>query len=135
MKGSYTIDLSLMPTTLDFWHVSLLAAVLVLALILIMVLLMMVIGMARRAKKQTAKPVKQEIKPVKPEVKVVERIVEVEVEKIIREPAPEPVVLKESTPDAALQLLGLLQKEARFIDLLKKILAVIATQILVLLPG
>jgi len=29
---------------------------------------------------------------------------------------PETVVIKEYTPDAALQLLGLLQKEARFID-------------------
>ena len=32
----------------------------------------------------------------------------------------EPVILKESTPDAALQLLGLLQKEARFIDFIKE---------------
>ena len=30
--------------------------------------------------------------------------------------APAPVVLREATPDAALQLLGLLQKEARLID-------------------
>ncbi|MFZ4701945.1 MAG: DUF2760 domain-containing protein, partial [Candidatus Methylumidiphilus sp.] len=41
----------------------------------------------------------------------------------VSEPKPEParvkpetVVIKEYTPDAALQLLGLLQKEARFID-------------------
>ena len=44
----------------------------------------------------------------------------VEVEKIVQAPIPEPVILKESTPDAALQLLGLLQKEARFIDFIKE---------------
>ncbi len=44
----------------------------------------------------------------------------VEVEKIVHAPAPEPVILKEATPDAALQLLGLLQKEARFIDFIKE---------------
>ena len=31
-------------------------------------------------------------------------------------PAPAPMVFKEATPDAALQLLGLLQREARLID-------------------
>jgi hypothetical protein len=31
-------------------------------------------------------------------------------------PAPAPIVMKEATPDAALQLLGLLQREARLID-------------------
>jgi hypothetical protein len=54
-------------------------------------------------------------------VKIVEKIVEVE--KIVHAPAPEPVVLKEATPDAALQLLGLLQKEARFIDFIKEDIA------------
>jgi len=47
----------------------------------------------------------------------------VEVEKLVQAPAPEPVVLKEATPDAALQLLGLLQKEARFIDFIKEDIA------------
>jgi hypothetical protein len=57
-------------------------------------------------------------------VKVVEKIVEVE--KIVQAPAPEPVILKEATPDAALQLLGLLQKEARFIDFIKEDIAAYA---------
>ena len=116
MNTNYTIDLSLVPTTLDLWHVSLIAAVLALALILIIVLLSMVIGMARRAKQVVAEPVQE--KALEPEVKIVEKIIEVE--KIVQAPAPEPVVLKESTPDAALQLLGLLQKEARFIDFIKE---------------
>lgn len=33
---------------------------------------------------------------------------------------PKPVVLKEATPDAALQLLGLFQREGRFIDFLEE---------------
>lgn len=44
----------------------------------------------------------------------------VEVEKLVYAPAPEPVVLKEFTPDAALQLLALLQKDARFVDFIKE---------------
>jgi hypothetical protein len=56
-----------------------------------------------------------------PIVKVVEKIVEVE--KLVPAPAPEPVILKEATPDAALQLLGLLQSQARFIDFIKEDLA------------
>jgi len=121
MNTTYTIDLSLMPTTLDLWHVYLLAAVLVLSIILIIVLLSMVMGMARRAKQPAVEVLKTVEVPSEPEIKVVEKIVEVE--KIVQTPAPEPIVLKESSPDAALQLLGLLQKEARFIDFIKEDIA------------
>ena len=39
----------------------------------------------------------------------------------IEEPPPEPVVqIQESSPDSALQLLGLLQREGRFIDFLQE---------------
>jgi len=116
--NKYSIDLTLMPTTLDLWHVYLIAAVLALALILIIVLLSMVIGMARRAKQVPVEITKTVEVPSEPEIKIVEKVVEVE--KIVQAPAPEPIVLKESTPDAALQLLGLLQKEARFIDFIKE---------------
>ncbi|MGZ5052790.1 MAG: DUF2760 domain-containing protein [Methylobacter sp.] len=111
--NNYVIDLSLKPTTFDLWHVYLAGAVVLLSLILIVLLLSIVISMARSKKIQTVQPAKAE-----PEVKIVEKIVEVE--KIVQAPAPEPVVLKEATPDAALQLLGLLQKEARFIDFIKE---------------
>jgi len=114
MNKNYTIDLSLVPTTLDLWHVCLVAAVIVLALILIFLLLAMLLGMMRSAKKSAVEPVKL----VEPEVRTVEKLVEVE--KIVQAPTPEPVVLKEATPDAALQLLSLLQKDARFIDFIKE---------------
>ena len=117
MNNTYQIDLSLMPTTLDLWHVYLLSAVLLLAVILIIVLLAMVVSMARGNKQPVVETVEKIVEvAAEPEIKIVEKIVEVE--KIVQAPAP--VVLKETTPDAALQLLGLLQKEARFIDFIKE---------------
>lgn len=134
MNKNYTIDLSLVPTTLDLWHAYLLAAVIALALLLIIVLLSMVIGASKRAertrkagrtrvsvKEMAVEQAKLAAVSTKPEVKIVEKIVEVE--KIVRAPAPEPIVLKEATPDAALQLLSILQKDARFIDFIKEDIA------------
>jgi hypothetical protein len=116
--NTYAIDLSLKPTTFDLWHVCLAGTVALLALILIVLLLSMLISMMRCKKKPAVLPAAPTPEPV---VKIVEKIVEVE--KRVHAPAPEPVVLKEATPDAALQLLGLLQKEARFIDFIKEDIA------------
>jgi hypothetical protein len=113
--NTFAIDLSLKPTTFDLWHVCLAGTVVLLSLILIVLLLLMVIGRARCKKKSA-------MQPAEPVVKIVEKIVEVE-KLVVQAPAPEPVVLKEATPDAALQLLGLLQKEARFIDFIKEDIA------------
>jgi hypothetical protein len=113
--NTYTIDLALRPTTFDLWHVCLAGTVAVLALLLIAVLIAVILGM-RRCRR--AAPVVQAAAAPQPEVKIVEKIVEVE--KIVQAPVPEPVILKEATPDAALQLLSLLQKEARFIDFIKE---------------
>ncbi|MGR8998461.1 MAG: DUF2760 domain-containing protein [Gammaproteobacteria bacterium] len=121
MNTTYTIDLSLKPTTFDLWHVCLAGTVVLLSLILIVLLLAMVISLARTKKKPAEQAVQQPVQKPEPIVKVVEKIVEVE--KLVHAPAPEPVILKESTPDAALQLLGLLQKEARFIDFIKEDIA------------
>ncbi len=118
MNTNYKIDLSLIPTTLDFFHACLAAAVFALALLLILLLLSMLIGASRRAKQ----PAVAAMPLPEPEVKVIEKIVEVEKIVEIEVPAaiPAPVVLKESTTDSALQLLGLLQKQARFIDFIKE---------------
>ncbi|MDO9167564.1 MAG: DUF2760 domain-containing protein [Methylobacter sp.] len=116
--NTYAIDLSLKPTTFDLWHVCLAGTVALLALILIVLLLSMLISLMRCKKKPAVLPAAPTPEPV---VKIVEKIVEVE--KLVHAPAPEPVVLKEATPDAALQLLGLLQKEARFIDFIKEDIA------------
>ncbi|ANE55269.1 MULTISPECIES: DUF2760 domain-containing protein [Methylomonas] len=113
--NTYTIDLSLRPTTFDLWHVCLAGTAAVLALILIVVLISVLLGL-RRCK--SAPRTVEAVPAPQPEIKIVEKIVEVE--KVVQAPAPEPVVLKEATPDAALQLLSLLQKEARFIDFIKE---------------
>ena len=116
MNMTYAIDLSLKPTTFDLWHVCLASTVALLALMLISLLIVMVISMMRCRRKSvlsTSAPVSAE-----PVIKIVEKIIEVE--KLVHAPAPEPVILKEATPDAALQLLSLLQKEARFIDFIKE---------------
>jgi hypothetical protein len=118
MNTNYAIDLTLVPTTFDLWHVYLAGAVVLLSLILIILLLAMVISLARGRKKAVAPVVVPAAPAPAPEPRVIEKIVEVE--KIVHAPAPEPVILKEATPDAALQLLGLLQKEARFIDFIKE---------------
>lgn len=110
--NQYTIDLSLKPTTFDLWHVCLAGTAALMALLLVVVLTAVLIGVLRCRKKQAQIAVKE------PVVKVVEKIVEVE--KLVPAPAPEPVVLKETTPDAALQLLSLLQSQARFIDFIKE---------------
>lgn len=112
---NYTIDLALQPSTFDFWHVCLAMTVLGLALILIVTLISLVMAISR------AKQVETITIPSPPEIQIIEKIVEVE--KVIQAPTPEPVVLKEATPDAALQLLGLLQKEARFIDFIEEDIA------------
>lgn len=117
--NTYAIDLSLKPTTFDLWHVCLAGTVALLSLLVIVLLLIMVISLFRCRKKSAVVPVAAAAP--EPIIKVVEKIVEVE--KIVQAPAPEPVVLKEATPDAALQLLGLLQKEARFIDFIKEDIA------------
>ena len=121
MNPIYTIDLSLKPTTFDLWHVCLAGTVVLLSLILIVLLLAMVISLARSKNKPAEQMIPPSAQAPEPAVKIVEKIVEVE--KLVHAPAPEPVILKESTPDAALQLLGLLQKEARFIDFIKEDIA------------
>jgi hypothetical protein len=118
---NYAIDLSLKPTTFDLWHVCLAGTVALLSLLLIVLLLSILIGMARCRKKHAQAINQAPVKTPEPEVKIVEKIVEVE--KIVQAPAPEPVILKEATPDAALQLLGLLQNQARFIDFIKEDIA------------
>ena len=118
MNMTYAIDLSLKPSTFDLWHVCLAGTVALLALMLISFLIVMVVSMmCCRHKSAISTPTQTVVTP-EPIVKIVEKIVEVE--KLVHAPAPEPVILKEATPDAALQLLSLLQKEARFIDFIKE---------------
>ncbi|MDD4915879.1 MAG: DUF2760 domain-containing protein [Methylococcales bacterium] len=112
--NSYAIDLSLRPTTFDLWHVYLAGMVAVLALTLILVLITALLAMRRSGKSEKSAPATS----LPPEIRIVEKIIEVE--KPVPGPAPEPIILREATADAALQVLSLLQKEARFIDFIEE---------------
>lgn len=104
---SMEIDLNLIPAKLDAVHVGLAAVVVALLLVQVILLSVAVIALLRRrpepaAAAPAAVPVAEPAKLPEPVVK------------------KETVVLKESTPDAALQLLALLQKEARFVDFVQE---------------
>ncbi|MDA1343491.1 MAG: DUF2760 domain-containing protein [Proteobacteria bacterium] len=119
LKTTITVDLSLRPTTFDIWHVGLAATVATLMAIVILLLLLLLFSRSRnKTVVQAAITQPLQAQAIEPTVKIIEKIIEVE--KIVQTPMPEPVILKEYTPDAALQVLGLLQKEARFIDFLKE---------------
>ncbi len=115
----YRIDPGLLPTTFDLIHL-VLAGTIVLLLVLWLLTLMIKLSGSAKARQtlidEALARAGNRLKPPAPEVKVVEKIVEVVKE--VPAPVPEPVVLKEATPDAALQLLSLLQKEARLVDFL-----------------
>ena len=113
MNTDLTIDLLLIPSTLDAYHIALASCVLVLAVILVITLLILTANL--RKQKKTITPTAVVAAPIAAaEPQIIEKIIEIEKE--VPGPAPEPIILKEFTPDAATQLLSLLQKEARFID-------------------
>lgn len=142
------IDPNLLPTTLDAIHIGLALLVVLLLILLITVLSVGLIALLRRRKPEGPMAVVVEKVPpaLLPEPPpfpirvVIEKVPAemiapapapapqaprpAEVPKPIETPkAPAPVIVREATPDAALQLLGLLQKEARFIDFIQENIA------------
>ncbi len=130
---NYMIDLTLKPTTFDLWHVCLAGTAAILAVALIFTLMSLLICLVSRKDTTNKEPqikIVEKMVQSEPVIKIVEKIVEVpvekiverivEVEKIIQIPAPAPIILKEANADAALQLLYLLQNDARFIDFIKE---------------
>lgn len=125
LQTEFAVDLSLRPTTFDIWHVGLAFTVVVLMSLLILLLFAMLFTRGKSKAVPTPEAIQRiepvMAQPIEPTVQIIEKIIEVE--KIVPAPTPEPVILKEYTPDAALQLLNLLQKEARFIDFIKEDIA------------
>ncbi len=102
------IDPHLIPATLDLYHLILLGLVALLLMLQVMLLSFVMMALLRRkpADVQTAVVPLPAAEPPPPVAKP-----------LPREPHPETAaVVRAVTPDAALQLLGLLQKEARFLD-------------------
>lgn len=135
------IDPNLFPATFDVVHIGLAALVVLLLILQIVLLSVGVMALLRR--KQPAAPVSVVIEKVPPSLlpEPPAQPIRIAIEKVPAEmipPAPqvirevpkpveaprveraEPIIVKEATPDAALQLLGLLQKEARFLDFVQE---------------
>ncbi|MGI9211917.1 MAG: DUF2760 domain-containing protein [Methylococcaceae bacterium] len=101
------IDIHLIPTTLDLFHLVLLGLAVVLAIL--QLVLLSFVAMALLRKKPTPIPAVLIPEPAPPPSRPVRA-----------EPITETVMVKQATPDSALQLLGLLQKEARFLDFVRE---------------
>ncbi len=106
-------DINLIPTTLDALHITLLCLLLMLSLFLVALLSIITLRLLKRDKQTIAH-----------QSAAVTDIAELDkVSSLLPVPEPEPEQVKpsatkltEATPDAALQLLGLFQQEARFLD-------------------
>jgi hypothetical protein len=108
------IDLSHIPDTLDAVHAGLAATVAGLLVLQIVFLTVAFIALNRRPARAAEAPA-QAPAPVPAAEAPAKALAEEKPEPVVQV-RTETVVIKEATPDAALQLLGLLQKEARFID-------------------
>jgi len=109
------LDLSGMPNTLDLLHLGLGGLAFIEAILLIILLSIIIIGLLRKDKRPAAS--KPQVQPAteKPQKRIPDQA---------QVTVPESTSnLKEASPDAALQLLGLLQQEARFVDFIEEDIA------------
>lgn len=108
------IDIALVPDTLDAVHIGLAAVIVVLTVVQILFLTFAMIALIRGGRKPEAAAAVPRPVPAA-------AIPAVEVGAAREQPvASEPSRLKQPSPDSALQLLGLLQTEARFIDFVEE---------------
>lgn len=101
------IDLNLIPTTFDMLHAGLAASS----------ALLLIVAIARKGK-VTEKIVEKPVEKIVTVEKPVEKIIEVE--KVVERVVEVESKLATASTDSALQLLALLQKEARLIDFLQE---------------
>ena len=106
------IDLNLIPSTLDIVHVGLAAVAALLLLLSILLAVISAFALSRRSRDVPAPA-----QSVQPPAVVAPAPAPVATRPV--EPA-KPIIVKEATPEAALQLLGLLQQEARFLDFVQE---------------
>lgn len=104
-----SIDLTLIPTTLDMAHAGLAATSLLLLLVALL-----------RKGKTVEKEVEKIVEVEKPVEKIVEVEKVIEVEKVVEKVVEVESKLKTADTDSALQLLSIMQQEARLIDFLKE---------------
>ena len=129
------IDPNLFPTTLDALHLGLAGLAALLLILLVIVLTISVAALLRRGKTEPLSVIIERVPAemasparTEPLQVVIERVPAAMIPpaapapapKAPEAPKPEPVIVKEATPEAALQLLGLLQKEARFLEFVQE---------------
>jgi hypothetical protein len=113
------IDLSVVPTTFDTVHAALAATVV--GLFFLQMLFLLVVFWAFTRKGKTGQPVAEPAPAFQTGPEPVTAVPAPAAPAPKAPPAqPETIVVREATPDAALQLLGLLQKEARFLDFIQE---------------
>lgn len=111
------IDVALVPHTLDAVHIGLASVILLLTLIQILLLTFAVIGLMRQGK--PAEAPNREVTPIPVAAAAAQPAVPA-VSSEIAGAGKEPPRIKETSPESALQLLGLLQNEARFVDFIEE---------------
>lgn len=113
------IDLTFVPDTLDAVHVALASAIFLLILVQILLLTFVVIGLVRQGRKPDAAAM-----PTAVETRPAALVAEPPTREVVMRPdvkaQAELSRLKDASPDSALQLLGLLQNEARFVDFVEE---------------
>ncbi|MEZ8706825.1 DUF2760 domain-containing protein [Vibrio alginolyticus] len=107
------IDLNLIPQTFDMLHAGLTASS----------VLLLLVAVSRKSKvveKVVEKPVEKIVEVEKPVEKIVEVEKLVEVEKVVERVVEVESKLATASTDSAMQLLSIMQQEARLIDFLKE---------------
>lgn len=112
------IDLAIVPDTLDAVHAGLASVIVLLILVQMVLLTFVVIGLIRQPRKsEFAAAPEAAATPPPALVAAPARAEPARSEADVRTEMPR---IKDTSPDAALQLLGLLQNEARFIDFVEE---------------
>jgi len=113
-----TLDPNLIPTTLDAFHITLLVLLVILSLSLLFVLTLVVLSLLRRDKQRVVHQsvAASDIAELDEVARSLAEAEKVKVKKEAKQVKPSVTKLTDAKPDAALQLLGLLQQEGRFLD-------------------
>lgn len=111
------IDVALVPHTLDAVHIGLASVILLLTLIQILLLTFAVIGLMRQGK--PAETPNREVAQLPAAAAATQAAVPAASPEIVGA-GKEALRIKEASPESALQLLGLLQNEARFVDFIEE---------------
>jgi len=122
-------DPSLIPSTLDAVHLGLAAALFLLMLLMLIFLTFAMIAMLRRPKQIEVVAAAETNDKIQASSEDNENVIAKPEPTPAPAPAPAPApILREATPDAALQLLAMLQKEARFLDFIDEDVSVFSDE-------